>query len=151
MTDFNYYGLFLIEESKTILEDHIRSCKYHEILEELYDSADHKYMDHVTLLHHTQAEWKELRGELNKRIGKFFNVTIKAIGFNNKALAFMVSLPSVYKYIEDEGLVEMGLCANDIPHITIATYDDGKPVDSNTITEWKYIKPITVLSILKKV
>lgn len=151
MKDFNYYGLFLTEESKTMLEGYIRSCKYHNILEELYDSADHKYLDHVTLLHHTQAGWEELREELDKKIGEYFNVTIIAVGFNNKALAFQVSLPSIYKYIEDEGLVEIELCANDIPHITIATYDGGKPVDSNTITEWKYIKPFTVISILKKV
>lgn len=151
MTDFNYYGLFLTEESKTILENYIRSCKYHEILEELYDSADHKYMDHVTLLHHTHTGYKMLKEELDKRLGEYFNVTITGVGFNDKTLTFRVSLSSIYRHIEDEGLVEMGLCANDIPHITIATYDDGKPVDSNTITEWKYIKPITVLSILKKV
>lgn len=38
MKDFNYYGLFLTEESKTMLEGYIRNCKYHKILEELYDS-----------------------------------------------------------------------------------------------------------------
>lgn len=151
MTDFNYYGLFLTEESKTILEDHIRSCKYHEILEELYDNADHKYMDHVTLLHHTQEGHEMLKEVLDNSIGKHCYATIEAVGFNDKALAFRVRVPSIYKCVKDHGLVEIGMCANAVPHITIATYDDGKPVDSNTITEWKYIRPFDVGTILKKV
>lgn len=35
-------------------------------------------------------------------------------------------------------------CANEIPHVTICTFNDGKPVDSNNITEWKDIEPIIV-------
>ena len=33
----------------------------------------------------------------------------------------------------------INLCANKIPHITICTFNGGKPVDSNNITEWKDI------------
>lgn len=146
--DFNYYGLFLTEESKTMLMEYI-CCN--SILKELYDSADHKYMDHVTLLYHTHTGHKMLKEELDKRLCEYFNMTIRAVGFNDKTLAFRVSIPSIYRYIKDEGLIEIELCANDIPHITIATYGDGKPVDSNTITEWKYIRPFILLSTLKKV
>ena len=39
---------------------------------------------------------------------------------------------------------------NKIPHITICTFNDGKPVDSNMITEWKDIEPITVEVKLEK-
>lgn len=42
------------------------------------------------------------------------------------------------------------LCANKIPHITICTSNGGKPVDSNYITEWKDIEPITVEVKLEK-
>ena len=42
------------------------------------------------------------------------------------------------------------VCANKIPHITICTFNGGKPVDSNNITEWKDIEPIIVETKLEK-
>ena len=42
------------------------------------------------------------------------------------------------------------VCVNDIPHITIATFRGGKPVDSNEITNWKDIEPIIVTVKLEK-
>lgn len=42
------------------------------------------------------------------------------------------------------------LCANKIPHITICTFNGGKPVDSNNITEWKDIEPIIIETKLEK-
>lgn len=42
------------------------------------------------------------------------------------------------------------VCANDIPHITIATFSGGNPVDSNEIIDWRSIKPITITAKLKK-
>lgn len=40
------------------------------------------------------------------------------------------------------------ICANKIPHITAYTINDGKPVDSNYITHWIPITPITVFAKL---
>lgn len=42
------------------------------------------------------------------------------------------------------------LCANKIPYITICTFNGGKPVDSNNITEWKDIEPIIIETKLEK-
>lgn len=64
---------------------------------------------------------------------------ITHIGVSRNAMAFKV------KGIEN-------LCANDIPHITIATFDNGKPVDSNNIKSWFPLeKPIEVVGTLKRI
>ena len=39
---------------------------------------------------------------------------------------------------------------NKTPHITICTFNGGKPVDSNNITEWKDIEPIIIETKLEK-
>lgn len=43
------------------------------------------------------------------------------------------------------------VCVNNIPHITIATFSGGKPVESNYITHWKAFGPIVIDAELKKV
>lgn len=48
------------------------------------------------------------------------------------------------------GYYPSNLCANKIPHITICTFRGGMPKDSNNITEWKDIEPITVEVKLEK-
>lgn len=68
---------------------------------------------------------------------KNMRLEIDGIGISDKALAFRCNLSEE-------------LCANKVPHITICTFNGGKPVDSNNITEWKNIKPIIVEAKLER-
>ena len=136
MKDFNYFGLFLDEETKkglldvfnTYLEDNSVEC-----------SLDKIYIDHCTLLHVSQLHDNQVFYDyLNARVGEKFSIIIHGIGISDKAAAFKIVDYSV-------------VCANKIPHITIATFNGGKPVNSNNITEWKDIEPIVIETTLKKV
>lgn len=146
MKNFEYYGLFLTEESKTKLKAWLWENGYD------FDNDIIKgtlpcdwYLDHCTLLHksHKVSETNlELKDYLDNAIYQFVNVIetleINGIGVSDKAVAFRCNLSNK-------------LCTNKIPHITICTFNGGKPVDSNNITEWKDIEPIRVEVKLKRV
>lgn len=139
MKDFEYYGLFLTEESKAKLKTWLVNSNYQpEILK-----SEKEYLDHCTLLHRSQRTSNflledtlgttlVLHGKLNQPL------EINGIGVSDKTMAFRCNIPE-------------NLCANKIPHITICTFNGGKPVDSNMITEWKDIKPILVETKLVKI
>lgn len=100
------------------------------------------YLDHCTLLHKSQrTSHFLLEDTLSTALIMYGSIIesikIDGIGISDKAMAFRVVYPS-------------NLCANKIPHITICTSNGGKPVDSNYITEWKDIEPITVEVKLEK-
>lgn len=73
------------------------------------------------------------------RLGERYSIIIDGIGASDKSLAFRVAGDSMCT-----------VCANKIPHITICTFNGGKPVDSNNITEWKDIEPIIIETKLEK-
>lgn len=76
---------------------------------------------------------------LNSVLGQIVNLTITEIGISRNAMAFKVTGKDL-------------ICVNDIPHITIATFDNGKPVDSNNIKSWFPLeKPIEIVGTLKKI
>lgn len=142
MDKFEYIGLFLTKESKD---------KLLSVLP-LFDGK--VYLDHLTLLHKSQLNDKR-RHLINNIIARFeidesyvnsndgpclHEITITHIGWNDKAMAFKVTLPE-YSYI---------VCMNNNPHITIQTFGDGKPVDSNNIDKWLEIKSITIETKLEK-
>lgn len=100
------------------------------------------YLDHCILLHKSQrTSHFLLEDTLSTALIMYGSIIesikIDGIGISDKAMAFRVVYPS-------------NLCANKIPHITICTSNGGKPVDSNYITEWKDIEPITVEVKLEK-
>jgi hypothetical protein len=66
-----------------------------------------------------------------------FKIKVIGIGTSDKAMAFKVNIFPL-------------VSVNKTPHITICTFNGGKPVDSNNITEWKDIKPIIVETKLEK-
>lgn len=136
MKDFQYFGLFLDEETKKGLLDVFLTYLENNSIKCLLDKV---YIDHCTLLHVSQLHDNQVFYDyLNARVGETFSIVIIGIGISNKTAAFKVA---------DYSLV----CANSIPHITIATFNNGKPVDSNNIKEWRDIEPIIVKTILKKV
>ena len=65
------------------------------------------------------------------------SIKLVAVGISDKSMAFKV-----------EGVDN--ICTNEVPHITIATFRGGNPVDSNKITNWRYIEPIIVNVRLEK-
>lgn len=135
MKDFEYYGLFLTEESKAELKTWLINSNYQlEIL-----NSEREYLDHCTLLHKSQLVWdnSNLHDFLLHIVGEEFRIRVNGIGISDKALAFRVEIFPLKS-------------ANITPHITICTFNGGKPVDSNNITEWKDIKPIIVETKLEK-
>lgn len=137
MKNFQYFGLFLDEETKKgLLDVFLTYLEEDNSIEYLMDKI---YIDHCTLLHISQLhDNSEIYNYLNDRIGEKYEIVINGIGISDKAVAFRVAEYSV-------------VCVNEIPHITIATFNGGKPVDSNNITEWKDIEPIIIKTTLKKV
>lgn len=138
MKDFEYYGLFLTDEgmTKLLLEWLAINCPDVMGKNWFYTTM---YLDHCTLLHKSQKDYYTEREILESNLGKMCAITIDAVGYTDKAMAFRVNKEL------------LGVpCANNTPHITICTFKDGKPVDSNSITEWKDIEPIIVETKLEK-
>lgn len=138
MDNFHYFGLFLDTNTKNklmnILTDNI---DYNIAL----NVADKIFIDHCTLLHVSQLHgYSEVFNDLNNRLEENIQIKIEGIGISDKAMAFKVTLPrNVYSI-------------NKTPHITICTFNGGKPVESNNITKWFLLEePIQVKTTLKKI
>lgn len=135
MDNFHYFGLFLDTDTKNRLMDILTDNIDYNIA---LNVADKIFIDHCTLLHVSQLYGNsEIYNYLKGYVGEKFQIVINGVGISDKAMAFRVDEKSV-------------VCVNDIPHITIATFRGGKPVDSNEITNWKDIKPIIVTVKLEK-
>ena len=130
MKDYIFYGLFLTKESQATLEKWIKNNRPYYMLIRAQQGVNW-YLDHCTVLHSSQDR-PEVKEQLDEALATNPDNTIliDGIGFSNKAIAFRVR----------KGII----CANEIPHITIATYNGSKPVDSNKITVWETITPIEV-------
>ena len=134
MDDFQYFGLFIDEYTRGILQ--------YRILSNLFGEKDKVFLDHCTLLHKSQIHNNpELYSYLNCHLGKHIKIKLVAIGMSNKAMAFKVEFYPT----------EVNMCANKIPYITIATFNGGKPVDSNYIRHWKDIESIEIITTLNKI
>lgn len=135
MNNFHYFGLFLDTDTKNRLMDILTDNIDYNIA---LNIADKIFIDHCTLLHVSQLHGNsEIYNYLKGYVGEKFQIVINGVGISDKAMAFRVDEKSV-------------VCVNDIPHITIATFRGGKPVDSNEITNWKDIEPIIVTVKLEK-
>ena len=90
--------------------------------------SEGEYNKYSIICHHmTIAFGNQITDELynysKTHEGEVFPIKVISIGYSDKAIAFGVETecPS----------------ANKIKHITLCTLGDGKPVDSNYITNWK--------------
>lgn len=146
MKNFEYYGLFLTEESKTKLKAWLWENGYdfnNDIIKGTLPENWH--LDHCTLLHRSQSSspiGRAILDSLNTLLKKDikYEITVNAIGVSEKAMAFNVIFPK-RSFLKSY---------NEIPHITICTFNGGKPVDSNSIINWKSIEPIIVETKLEK-
>lgn len=148
MEEWQYYGLFLDKDTRDKLISFLENSKW----DYLYEELSKIYLDHCTLLHQAHLkedsfksisikEWLDVLLEFGITQK---NILITHIGYSNKSLAFKVILNSFDP-------IKYPICFNETPHITIDTYEDGKSVDSNSITEWYKIKPIKITANLKRV
>lgn len=136
MNNFHYFGLFLDTDTKNRLMDILTDNIDYNIA---LNVADKIFIDHCTLLHVSQLHGNsEIYNYLKGYVGEKFQIVINGVGISDKAMAFRVDEKSV-------------ICVNNIPHITIATFRGGKPVDSNEITNWKAFGPIIIDVKLKEV
>lgn len=137
MNNFEYIGLFLTEESKNKLLDWL-FIEQPNIVNIDWPITT-MYLDHCTLIHTSQVTGFNA-DEFIKTLGNTERIiAVTHIGVSDKAMAFKVISPTITDY-----------CMNKVPHITICTFNGGKPVDSNNITEWKDIELIIVEVKLEK-
>lgn len=135
MKDYQYYGLFLDIDTKNMLMDTLTDNIDYNIA---LGVADRIFIDHCTLLHKSQLDSNEnLQSYLESSLGKSMSIRLVAVGISDKAMAFKVEEVD-------------NICANEVPHITIATFRGGNPVDSNKIANWRYIEPVIVNVRLEK-
>lgn len=126
--DFEYIGLRFAPDF------------FSQLPEEVYPLLPYNaniHADHITCLHCTQIEQD---GAENVLINFIEDVVVKHsfmsevkfthIGISDKAIALKAELDVP--------------CVNEIPHCTIATFNGGKPKDSNKIVNWKPLKKLFI-------
>lgn len=112
---WNYIGIFLNEESSRNLL---------EAAKEYIPEDWTEYAHHLTLAFNSNGDPNDSIFINNQpNYGKDYSLTVKEIGVSDKAIAVRVS--------------NVKLSDGRTPHITVAVSPDGKPVDSNGITDWK--------------
>lgn len=150
---WQYYGLFIDKETHDKLIDVLVDHHWIGTLNE----AERGYLDHCTLLHKSQisndntiSPNKAIKARLDYLLENGIvnaNLIVTSVGISEKAMAFKVIILD-----NSEGIYRFEICANDIPHITICTFNGGKPVDSNNITNWYNLnEPIVIEATLKRV
>ena len=89
------------------------------------------YIHHMTIaFNNGSPEVENLYNIYKDDFGTNERLTVDGIGVSDDAIAVRT------KWV--------GPIANKIPHITVATPPNGKPVNSNNIVKWVDVKPITL-------
>ena len=124
-----YFGVFISEQSKKLNMNALHRAGV--TIPEGWKMYNH----HMTIAFNNRTEKAQsLFNHYQEDFGKTVGLTINGIGVSDDAIAVRVEFehPS----------------ANEITHITIATPPDGKPVNSNNITEWIDIPRYTVVGTM---
>ena len=127
-----YFGVFLDEKSRNKLFQLTDKLIGNEI-----DNTWKKYCHHMTIAFNNGSEnVRSLYEMYEPYFGFEMELLATHIGFSDDAIAVSVEFD--------------GITNNKIPHITLATPQNGKPVNSNYITKWKkMINPIHLTGVLK--
>ena len=124
-----YFGVFISEQSKKLNMDALHRAGV--TIPEGWKMYNH----HMTIAFNNRTEKAQnLFNHYQEDFGKTVGLTINGIGVSDDAIAVRVE----YEHPS----------ANEITHITIATPPDGKPVNSNNITEWIDIPRYTVVGTM---
>lgn len=131
-----YIALTLTDESQEKLKNWFLNEKMPLIQKSYMYWNDYTvYCHHMTIAFHTEMTTKLYKWAVSHNEEKF-KITANQFGMSDKAIAVGVKT----------------LCPsnNEIKHITLATNksNDGKPVDSNYILNWKDIMPIELEGIV---
>lgn len=122
-----YFGIFLDESSKDKLVN---------LSKEVVDPSWKLFCHHMTIAFNDgSVSATQMFEYYNDTFGERFELQATHIGISDDAVAVKVEFPYPIN--------------NKIPHITLATPQGGKPVNSNYITEWKKLDtPIQLTGIL---
>ena len=96
---------------------------------------------HVTLFFRNNVSLEIMQYVLTHN-EQYHSIIVDGIGISDKAIALHVSS------IKSESGEEV-LSMNKVKHITLYLLKDGKPVDSNSITEWTSIEPTSFIGYLR--
>lgn len=141
--NFVYFSLSLINADREKL---IKVAN--DIVPKQMTKATKIYVDHITLLHKNDKRSNVIKFRMyellncifENHIGETYEAKVTHIGFNDKAIALKVELPDGFPQFVFKTY-----------HITIATFGNYKPVESNTIINWyKLDNPIIITTILTK-
>lgn len=134
--NFIYFSFNLTDSSYKKLEDIIFSNK---IIQEILSKKKiiKKYLHHCTLFYKNSCLYNQsilsaediyncIEDKFENEIGKVYKIKIVGWGWSNKALALLV----------DEKSIEVPILENHKYHITVYTFDNAKPVESNNIKNW---------------
>ena len=84
------------------------------------------YISSFVIIDEMQVDFHEGMSVLTGETGAGKSIIIDAIGCSDKAFAFFAKKTNFLNTY----------CMNENPHITLATYNGGKPVDSNKINNF---------------
>lgn len=96
---------------------------------------------HVTLFFRNNVSLEIMQYVLTHN-EQYHSIIVDGIGISDKAIALHVSS------IKSESGEEV-LSMNKVKHITLYLLKDGKPIDSNSITEWTSIEPTSFIGYLR--
>lgn len=124
-----YFGIFLDEISKSNLK---------KIATKIVDKNWKLYCHHMTISFNNGSEESiKLYNYYKNYFGEKTEIIATHIGISDDAVAVKVQFN--------------GDTLNKIPHVTLATPINGKPVNSNYITNWKPLKtPIKLFGVFSE-
>lgn len=126
-----YFGVFIDENAKHLNEIAIE--KQGMDIPFNWKMFNH----HMTIAFNNKTEDAQNLYDVYKHtFGKTITITVDGIGVSDDAIAVRIKFN--------------GPIANKIPHITIATPQTGKPVNSNYITKWYDIEPYDITGTLNE-
>lgn len=126
-----YFGVFIDENAKHLNEIAIE--KQGMDIPFNWKVFNH----HMTIAFNNKTEDAQNLYDVYKHtFGKTITITVDGIGVSDDAIAVRIKFN--------------GPIANKIPHITIATPQTGKPVNSNYITKWYDIEPYDITGTLNE-
>ena len=126
-----YFGVFIDENAKRLNEIAIEK----QGMDIPYDWK--LFNHHMTIAFNNKTEDAQNLYDVYKHtFGKTITITVDGIGVSDDAIAVRIRFNDPI--------------ANKIPHITIATPQTGKPVNSNYITKWYDIEPYDITGTLNE-
>ena len=148
--NFIYFSLVLTQDSVERLENVILQNKTIQGIIQRKQVTG-KFLHHCTLFYKNSCLYNQsvltaeeiynkIKEEFEREVGKIYKIKIIGWGWNNRALALLVGEKSIEQFPR---------LINYKYHITVCTFNGGRPVESNNISVWDMFEtPIEVNCIL---